>query len=1846
MNEFCEDFKVISSLYSYLKELWQLKSKAIRTFEQYENVLWLSKVKNEDKNYSIFNDLQDEIIKDKSEKKFWVKISQTELISPPPPEHELLKWINSESIKDSSREKPELLETIFENDQQSFSNNLYEYGENTEIVKLKLSNNPQIINEFNDYVKNSWKPWAKKDRKKKRQIENYKNIFSIYNQYKQLNESFEVVLGLGLLNWELESTHQISRHIFTIPVDLKFIQKEGTLKIYPLPFSEIHIEQDMLPQNSRPTENELINIREDLPLSLKNAWENGIIPELLMRWINSVPTGTGRYLKNFIGQNNKIRNNPILTLSPAIILRKRPATGYIKTFQTIIKQIEENECIPDLVRKTANLQIEEKEQIEKKEDNYKPDIDLIKYYFPKPANEQQRKIIDLLDKQDGVVVQGPPGTGKSHTIANLICHLLALGKRILVTSQAGRALKVLRNFMPNEIQDLCVSVLGSDHESISELKKSVNSINNELGNWDQEQVNVKIENLYKELDDTYREQSKISSEIESLRKEEINKYSENEGGYGGTLTDIGKQIHRTRCEYNWIESCEIPEAKPDDDPPVSKELLIKFLKMLKDRNIALEKDAKKDLPELNKIIDPPQFANICTKEKKLRKNLDAYSSLISSHNFKRLRKSLNTEDAEYINKRLELLKSKLGKVKSINIDWVTKAIQDVLSNRKRKWQHLMESSVNLIKEIDPKLEICNSYNVKGVNTDNCKDVKSSSEPLLAHFKQGKGTGFWIFRKRVVKEAMYIIKNVTIDKKACDDKETLEKLLLWITTLEKMDHLRILWSDIQDIDHESFGMIAATVKDLNAILRSIHELDQIKHEIKERTKDIDAVEITEWHKEENLSKYIEIIKAIRLDLEIENCIDPLKSNLEILRSFDLYKVPETINKLIESIENRDPKEYSFWYNKLDDLHKEKAKFELRCQLKAKIDNYSTKLTETIEENYNDDQFTDQINNFEDAWYWLQTSRWLEEKSSADREEILNKKYESIKLKLKNIINEIVAYKSWHFCIKRMKSDKNLQSNLKGWAKAIDNIGKGYSKYIERKRRVAREQMDKCKMAVPAWIMPLDRITETIEPTSELFDVVIIDEASQSGPETLLLQYLAKKIVVVGDNKQISPSWVGVKKEDVYSLIDKHLSGFPQNSALGVESSFFDYCNIRYHSMIRLREHFRCMPEIIQFCNDNFYDDTESLIPLRQYGSKRLTPVLNTIYIDDGYAEGKRGKINPPEAEALVNNLKDCINNEAYKGKSMGVISLLGKDQASYIEGLVMEQISAKEIEDRRIICGDAYTFQGDERDVIFISMVAALSDKNQNRLRPYSSKSGKQRFNVAVSRAKDQIFLFHSVNLNNLKPECLRFKLIKYMNNPYREKAPYQETSFDPDILQHEYFDSLFEQHVYLRINEKGYRVIPQYEIHGYRIDLVVEGLDGKLAIECDGDKWHGIEQYRHDMARQRELERCGLHFWRIRGSEFYRDPEKSLEGLWKELDKRGIYPVSKEKRAIKKENEAIKTEKSFEVSEEDIIPDKECPLCSNSEIVKGVCTVCEADLNVLNRKFRTQILTELSNFASDSIYDDYYFKEEEIREFSNKLNDSPPYLSILRDGMLYAFEKIQNKNLSEIEKRNYAEVLNYIFVEDDLLPDDDPNIGLLDDTFAVRSIMPNDYRFNFNSEEEDSEQIKHHEKIHDSKTWQENKDNDHIETEAKTESINTTSSEEIVAVMNVSDSREFRFYFSQYRGNTLAHIREHLETSTFSGYTKRGIALNLDQVIDIFEKLDNLEIEGLFDSESTIMTINKNNNTDIFIRTVRYQNRGGLDLREYLDTSSYQGWTKKGIRIQEEDYNDFISCLARLKAHL
>jgi very-short-patch-repair endonuclease len=161
---------------------------------------------------------------------------------------------------------------------------------------------------------------------------------------------------------------------------------------------------------------------------------------------------------------------------------------------------------------------------------------------------------------------------------------------------------------------------------------------------------------------------------------------------------------------------------------------------------------------------------------------------------------------------------------------------------------------------------------------------------------------------------------------------------------------------------------------------------------------------------------------------------------------------------------------------------------------------------------------------------------------------------------------------------------------------------------------------------------------------------------------------------------------------------------------------------------------------------------------------------------------------------------------------------------------------------------------------------------------------KKRYNVAVSRARNQLWLIHSLSYEkDLKKDDIRRGLLDYVYNYRSNKELIDKVSSKAD--------SIFEKKVMAHLIEQKYTVVPQWKVGSYRIDIVVVDGDKKVAIECDGDRYHNAENLAKDLSRQAILERLGWNFYRIRGSQFFRDPTTTMGSVYAWLSDMGIRPV-------------------------------------------------------------------------------------------------------------------------------------------------------------------------------------------------------------------------------------------------------------------------------------------------------------------------------------------------------------------
>lgn len=1466
----------IARIFEYLLAVRNLNEKVIRNVNEYEKVWWEKDLPNTE---GIF------IGGKGTNEEAWYEVHKQEISPPPKPPPEIKNWI----IKyDNPDQHPKVHTSMV----------IGIDDEGNEITE-QLDADSDRFSFYESWIQ-EWNRWAKVTSPKKKVQQMYMELFTLYQRFQREGEDLELASGQGLLQWEVEG-HQISRHVLVTKLELIFDAKKGIFYLVPTSRGTL-METDMLLHINIPNATRLMQMESQVEDFEFSPIEYTQLKPFLQEVVHTIsPDGLYKLDKQ---ESVKGLSSPNISYSSGLFIRNVGGRMWQQELSKVIDKIKEGFPVPDTIESLTTTETKRSivDHNHLTQESWSPVGEQL--LFPLPTNKEQQLIAQKLAANSGVVIQGPPGTGKSHTIANLISHLLAHGKRVLVTSEKERALQVLKDKIPEEIRALCVSVLGGDSKSVKEIEDSVRTIAENLDSKQPEILQKNIDRLTVELKTVKRNIARYDTLINQAaeRENEIQKFGELE------LTPLeGTMWLKKNEEHSWLPD----EVNPNTEFPLTNEQLIKFFELLRTLSREDINSLSLNIPSSSMLPDPNSFSQKVDELLHIEERIDQTSKDINGWS----PKDLSTVELDQWINRTNTTINRLRELQSNK--WLVTIIEDCLKDPEQTnyWLQFINEvreTINDIQLLEKELiEHTFIFPSSKSLLEIKEDLLNLKEKLSANSKVG-----WFYKNVSGRKMKYLFDELKVNDLPVRNVEDVLLLLRHIELVTSKQRLTIKWNrmlaEIEGplLEENQKRFVVFMREKCSSIEEAANWIQASNQMYKEL---LDAAGMpgkpifndVQWFM--GLLNGLKALKFIEKRKEAQQFVDEVNSYLS--NGINHIKSHSVWNDFLHALQQRNKNGWRSCFEeviRLEGLEKDYNQF---TNLKSKLYDVAPKWTLELMENSGKGTPLFPPKDMSIAWLWKQVDYWLKEIQEKPKIEKLEEERKLEQLKEKKIIKDLVAESTWKEQIIRTTGSQ--KRSLFAWLKAVQRIGKGTGKYANIYRKDASKEMMIAKGAIPVWIMPVQRVIENFELTEDLFDVIIVDESSQSNLFSLSTLLRAKKAIIVGDENQISPESVGTEISEVHDLIERYLYDIPNKMQFDIRTSLYDTANRIFDSKIVLKEHYRCVPEIIQFSNDLMYGGM--IDPLRlPIGSEVFEPPVNAIRVEDGYRlEGTSKAINEPEAEAIVEYIANCIKDPKYNNKTFGVISLQGHDQARIIENLLRDKIGEEEMINRRLITGDAYAFQGDERDIIFLSMVIAPNV----RYTALTKRSDLQRYNVAASRARDQMILFHSVDLNQLSPNDIRYQLLQYCKQPYRVQESLKKHEKD--------FDSEFEKDVYSLILSRGYRVMPQVKVGtlGKRIDLVVEGMRTRLAVECDGDRWHGLEKWEEDMERQRVLERVGWTFWRVRGSAFYANPAKAMESLWVKLDEMGIEPN------ILTEDEQVETKK-----EKDNVEDLDMKISTNKNM--------------------------------------------------------------------------------------------------------------------------------------------------------------------------------------------------------------------------------------------------------------------------------------------------------------------------
>jgi very-short-patch-repair endonuclease len=1354
-------------------------------------------------------------------------------------------------------------------------------------LTLRLEDRPEVTLAIEKWIVGTWAVWATEELPRRRTIALYQQLYKVF-QLVEIGGSespIEVVWGVGVVQWEKEGW-VIDRPLLERGVDLELDDaRGGRLRIRPTSAEAVY---DLKPYEEfgcagLPSLSDLI--RREIRRAADDEGISPFIRESFEPILSSAASRLdpeGAYAPDSAPSEAHRKSASRLVVTDQWVLFARPRSQHV-ILQDInrLREAAENESKP--IGGVAERLVTEPSRVkpgplwsphdgnvggnttstgEVKSENTSYD----EVFFPKPFNDDQIEIVRRLSREDGLVVQGPPGTGKTHTIANMICHAMATGQRVLVVSRGEAALSVLRDQLPEEVQPLAISVLSSERQGLRQIESAIREIQAVVDGTRPENRRSVIRRLQAEIDGLRQRINWIDHELDSIAAPHLSKV----GPRGESPAELAQRVASERKVFEWFvdrpSRFAAETGLTDPDMNALAEARGRVADLID--HLGAPSVSPSDVPDADTVAgwhdDLVRAAELETAAaagpaRSIRITVDMDAKAMSVADTLQAVADTYSDAVE----DAWLRPFRRGAIRGETDGWL-----GVLRQCLAEWTDLEKERAALLRR---PVELPSGL----LDDDHARQAIS---------RAAAGQRLWPVMSLGRGSSKTLVDGIRLDGSRVKDDDILgwRHIGVCIANITRRNETITRWN--------AFAVETGAPKNSNpkATIELAREVFRAIDNLRSHAGVLDAI-VSGAPGPESLIDRPDL--ALSLAEQIRAAAGAIRlavARQEIARTAHLFqggtdRTSSVIRQLFEEILGipnvGSEKVRALWAGLLQRLEVLKSRgrdFETIAAMTALIEAAGAPSWAMRLRTEPPGQGVILAADWRSAWDHAAADTFLAKIDAREHLFALAGQREGADRQRQKLFGELVRERTFDELDRRLSP--SIKSALVEFVRALARIGKGTGKAAGMHRRAARDAMARCYDAVPCWIMPTWRVAEQLPAELGVFDLVIIDEASQSDVTELPALLRGRKILVVGDDRQVSPTAPFVTQAKVAQLGHHYLGDLPFKALLEPGESLYDLMRAVFpNERLMLKEHFRCVEPIIQF-SMQFYP--EKMLPLRiPEAHERLDPPLVDIFIPHGTRE-KRRKINHAEADVIVDEIMAITKQSTMERRTIGVISLIGAEQAEYIRGRLSQSIGEELMQRHRILCGDSATFQGTERDIVFLSMVADPANKTALTMLRYE-----QRFNVATSRARDRLVLVRSVKREELREDDLKARLIAHFENPMPLNARLVGKQFDV-------CESKFERDMMQKLLDRGYRVQGQVGSLGFRIDMVVEGVDGRrLAIECDGDRFHGPAQWREDMRRQRVLERVGWRFWRCFASSFYLDTDQVMSDLVDTLSRLGIEPL-------------------------------------------------------------------------------------------------------------------------------------------------------------------------------------------------------------------------------------------------------------------------------------------------------------------------------------------------------------------
>jgi hypothetical protein len=861
------------------------------------------------------------------------------------------------------------------------------------------------------------------------------------------------------------------RHIYTFPVAVEYDEATARLSVVAAESSEtLRTEDDMLDPGLIPAPESMAAIRAEARELDTHPLHREQVGALARRLVHCLDA-EGAYRDEDTAPAPGA--DPVIAYAPAIILRKRTQHGLVHIFETIAEQIRESGEVPDGIIPLVDPEHVPAPDRAPAEGALVPVDD--EPFLPMPVNETQLRIVRSVDSHAQVLVQGPPGTGKTHTAAALLSHLLAQGKRVLVTAHTDRALAEVREKLPEEIRALAVSVIGSSRDEMAELKTAVAEIAKAAHEHDSAANAAVIQRCGEQIETQRRPRAEANHTLLATREREVAEHER--GGYRGTLAAIARTHEAQEQLYGWL--AELTRVGPDEPAPLSTAEVVEWHSYLLDLALAAdEPEAIQRLVDLDTVATPEQFADLVADEQRADEMAAAHESAMPHPAYEAALRLPQTQ-RETLRARLQNLAREAAALADRREKWVGDALTAVRAGRGGPWRARGERIAELTARATGPVVWLGSLTEVSLPEEEAGPLESLARAVRDYLSGGGQVRTALdgsprigrFADMRLKEARLLFEHVRVNGLPPTSGAQLDAVLAWIDahrTLAALDREwpenvrvpaantlveRLRW---HETEHEQLQKVLALADELAAEETHLGEL---------------GLPAPDWADPAAVREYAAAVDAAAAADARAAAAEPLRA-LELAVAEPAPRLgtgaatgatPATAT-LRAAIAGRDREGYVAAFLRLSRLWRVRELIRRRDELGALLAAAAPGLAEAVRVNPTDTAWRQRLAGFEGAWAWAAVGSWVREQEAVDVN-ALQAAVSRAEERIREQIAVLAARRAWDYAASPDRLGGRARADLTQYAQLVARLGRGTGKYAAARRAEIQRAMDRCRPSVP-------------------------------------------------------------------------------------------------------------------------------------------------------------------------------------------------------------------------------------------------------------------------------------------------------------------------------------------------------------------------------------------------------------------------------------------------------------------------------------------------------------------------------------------------------------------------------------------------------------------------------------------------------------------------------------------------------------------------------------------------------------------------------------------------------------